>query len=72
MPRFPKEEEITITLRIVTQTEEDREYFLSENNEVQPGFLADCFDMFDMISNHILAINGKTYTEYHRILQGNS
>lgn len=68
---FPREEEITLTLRIRTATEEDRAYFVLDSGEIQPGFLADCFDMMDMIIQHIVTINGKTYAEYHQILQGN-
>ena len=66
---FPKEDEITLTLRIHTGSAEDRDYFLLESGEIQPGFLADLFDMLDMISAHIVTINGKSYKELHKILQ---
>lgn len=67
---FPKEEELVLKLKIRTSTEEDRNYFFLPSGEIQPGFLADCFDMLDMLEHHIITINEHTLSEYQKILQG--
>ena len=68
--RFPVEKEIELKLRIRLASVEDQEYFFSESGDVQIGFLADLFDMLDMINKHIITINGKTFAELQRILNG--
>lgn len=74
--QFPsvRPEEITLKLeiKVAVSTQDDKEYFVLPSGEIQPGFLADCFDMLDMIRQQIQTINGKTYSEYHKILQGNA
>lgn len=66
---FPKEDKLELQLVIRTSTEEDRDYFLLPTGEINPGFLADCFDMLEMIKHHIVTINGYTLLEYQKILQ---
>ena len=66
------EKEITLVLKVRTTIADDYEYFFNSDGSIQPGFIADCFDMLDMISKHIVTINGKTYAEYHQILQSKS
>lgn len=66
---FPKEDELTLKLKIRTSTEEDRDYFLLPSGEINPGFLADCFDMMEMIKHHVVTINDYTLLEYQKILQ---
>lgn len=67
-----KESEIILTLKVRTSSQDDYEYFFLPDGRIQPGFLADCFDMLDMINKHIVTINDKTYAEYHQILQQGS
>jgi hypothetical protein len=69
-----RKDEVTLTLTLVVRvaTPDDKEYFLLPSGEIQPGFIADCFDMLEMIKQHLVTINGKTYQEYHQILQGNA
>jgi len=68
--QFPHEEDLTLTLRLRTASVEDREYFFLQDGSINPGFLADCFDIFDMISSHIVTINGKTLKELVKEVQG--
>lgn len=68
----PEELTLKLEIRLAVSTPDDKDYFLLPSGEIQPGFLADCFDMLEMINKHILTINGKTYSEYHKILQGNA
>lgn len=67
---YPREDELTITLKVRTESPEDREYFVLESGEIQPGFLADLFDCLDQIRNHLISVNGLTYKEVLKILQG--
>ena len=66
--QFPVDKEIELKIRIRIASSEDYDYFFSNNNELQVGFLADLYDMLDMINKHIVTINNLTYGEIHKIL----
>jgi len=65
---FPIDKEVEIKLKVRIATQDDLEYFFSENNSLQPGFLADIYDMLDMINKHIITINGMTYKDLQKQL----
>jgi len=61
---YPTLEKVTLVLELNISSDEDREYFFKEGEEIlQTSFLADVFDMLDMFKKHIVTINGKTARE---------
>ena len=67
--QFPLDKEIELKVKIRISTQEDYDYFLDSKGDLQAGFLADIYDMLDMIHNHIITINGLTYQEIQRIVR---
>ena len=68
----PEELTLKLEIKVRVSTPEDKDYFVLPNGEIQPGFLADCFDMMDMMAQHLVTINGRTLSDYQKILQGNA
>jgi len=67
--QFPLDKEIELKVKIRISTQEDYDYFLDSKGDLQAGFLADIYDMLDMIDKHIITINGLTYQEIQRIVR---
>ena len=66
--QFPIDKEIELKIRVRISSQEDNEYFYSQDGNIQPGFLADIYDMLDMINKHIITINGVTYRDLQKLL----
>ena len=66
--QFPVEKEVELKIKMRISSPEDLEYFFVSDGKLQAGFLADIYDMLDMINKHIITINDLTYGEIHKIL----
>lgn len=68
---YPKELELTLSLKLTVSTQEEEEYFLSAigNSEAGLEFIADVFDALDYIEKHIKTINSLSQSEVQKKLQ---
>jgi len=66
--QFPVDKEIELKIKVRISSQEDQEYFFSDDGKLQAGFLADIYDMLDMINKHIIDVNGFSYRDLQKII----